>query len=270
MRKKTFFIFLMLFSLFSGLVMLFLFKPNLFITGATKNMPEIIASQSDDMQKTSKSFFEIKKVEIEGETPFVSQQSIRDTLMKYVKKNFFDINLAKTIDALSILPGIKSVSIRKVWPDKLVVYLESETAFAKSISANWLINPKGELFETQIPYNKQLAVFQSPAGEMGQVVGFYKNVKIIVKDKALSKDLFVDKVILSGSGDWELNIMPLNKKYVKEEKEFTLQLGHRSVEKRLNNILEIYKSGKFLDKEGESPRLINLQYQSGFSVQWYS
>ena len=106
----------------------------------------------------------------------------------------------QTIDALRALPGIKDVSIRRVWPDKLLVVLESETAFARTKNPYWLINPDGLLFESQKKLKEQLPIFIAPSKQLPRVVEFYKSVRPILK----SATLITTKIQLLDTGDWEV------------------------------------------------------------------
>jgi cell division protein FtsQ len=254
LKKKHFYILLVLLAILA-LSVIFLFT-----------LPFIKSNKINDSSYKSQEvgFFEIKKVEIEGDTPFVSHANIQKILMKHVKSNFFDINLDNTIIALDALPGVKSTSIRRVWPDKLVVNLHSEIAFAKSSKQNWLINPKGELFETQIPVEAALPVFQAPVGKIPDVIGFYNKIKPKFRDDFL----YISQIDLLDTGDWNVYVNPLNNNYLKAPKPFVIQLGHRFLEKRVDDVLQVYKSGK-LNTNKYGPKVVSLQYQNGFSVQWY-
>ena len=258
LKRRTFYSLLFLLITFGFLVLLAWCKPEWLYLNA---------STSTQVSDEPENYFAIKQVAIEGDTPFVSQIKIKNTLMHYVKDNFFDINLEKTIDSLNTLPGIKAVSIRRVWPDKLLVSLESEKAFAKSINNNWLINPNGELFETDIPIKQQLPVFIAPSGGLPQVVDFYREIS----PKLKSVTLIITKLQLLATGDWEVFVSPLGDQYLKDPRPFIIQLGHRSMRSRANNFIKIYKSGNFLEtKKGKiGPKIVNMQYQNGFSVQWY-
>ena len=255
LKKKHFYILLILLSMLA-LSVVFLFTLP-FVKSNNKN--------NSSYKSQEAGFFEIKKVEIEGDTPFVSNAAIQKVLIKHVKTNFFDINLNNTISALDSLPGIKSTSIRRVWPDKLVINLHSEIAFAKSPKKNWLINPEGDMFETNIPIEAPLPVFKAPVGKIPHVVNFYNKIK----NKFKESFLYISKVYLLSTGDWEVYVNPLNNNYLKDPKPFVIQLGHRFVDKRVDNIIQVYKSGK-LNTNKYSPKVVNLQYQNGFSVQWYS
>ena len=155
LKKRTFYIALFLSVVFCFLVALAWIRPDLIYSNSNSNsnfskQDSREFKSADNLQESkSQNYFAIKKVEIEGDTPFVSQSKIKDTLINYVKSNFFDIDMDQTIDALRALPGVKDVSIRRVWPDKLLVVLESETAFARTKNPYWLINPDGLLFESQ-------------------------------------------------------------------------------------------------------------------------
>lgn len=260
LKRRTFYSLLFLLITFGFLVLLAWCKPEWLYLNAKSNSQVQVSERQEN-------YFAIKQVAIEGDNPFVSQIKIKNTLMHYVKDNFFDINLEKTIDSLNTLPGIKAVSIRRVWPDKLLVSLESEKAFAKSINNNWLINPNGELFETDIPIKQQLPVFIAPSGGLPQVVDFYREIS----PKLKSVTLIITKLQLLATGDWEVFVSPLGDQYLKDPRPFIIQLGHRSMRSRANNFIKIYKSGNFLEtKKGKiGPKIVNMQYQNGFSVQWY-
>ena len=97
----------------------------------------------------------IKIFDTSGFTEALSEDDeIYTRTVKCIKKS----QLIIYILSLDALPGITSTSIRRVWPDKLVVMLSSDIAFARSSKKNWFINPKGDLFESELPVDKDILV----------------------------------------------------------------------------------------------------------------
>ena len=256
------------------LVVLVWYKPELFYqrsATAYKVTPSFSAqSKSSKLrEESSRPHFALDRVLVKGEFPFVSKDKIKLTLSKYIKDDFFDINLDKIIKAMQSLPGVKSVTIRKVWPDKLMVNLVSYKLFAKTQNPGELISVEGKLFATDVKLAQKVPVFISDKKNYSKMINFYNFIKLKLDPIGLQ----VSKLKFSALGAWEVFVLPQNDQYIIKPQVILLQLGNKLVETRFNKFIEIYKAGVFKDKSYNkklsTPKILNLQYQSGFSVQWY-
>ena len=111
-------------------------------------------------QLLTSSKFPINEVGIKGEYEKINKSQVDLIKNKYIKKNFFAVNLQDTRDAFKKLPWIRDVSIRRDWNKfGLLVEIESHKPIARW-SNRGLVNSYGEIFHAA--YEDNLPLFLGP------------------------------------------------------------------------------------------------------------
>jgi cell division protein FtsQ len=72
--------------------------------------------------------FDFHRIEITGELRHVGRAAIRTAVAGRLSGNFFTMRLADTRRAFESIPWVASASVRRVWPDRLVVRLTERRA----------------------------------------------------------------------------------------------------------------------------------------------
>jgi cell division protein FtsQ len=90
--------------------------------------------------------FPLHTVRIESPLKHVAQQTIRETVNNHVQGGFLGVDVDAVRDALEALPWVQSASVRRAWPDKLVVRVIEQQALARW-GSDALVNLRGELFQ---------------------------------------------------------------------------------------------------------------------------
>ena len=89
--------------------------------------------------------FPLREVKVNGTLQHVTREQVQLIVKRELKGNFFTLDLDQAKSAFEKLPWIRSVSVRRRWPDRLEVAVEEHVALAR-----WgnmaLVNTKGELF----------------------------------------------------------------------------------------------------------------------------
>jgi len=81
--------------------------------------------------------FPLREVRVEGNLGHVNREQIKLIVAKHLKGNFFTLNLERTRDAFEKLPWARSVSVRRRWPDQIVVGIEEHQPWHVGVIWHW-------------------------------------------------------------------------------------------------------------------------------------
>jgi cell division protein FtsQ len=191
--------------------------------------------------------FALKEVKVDGHLSHVTREQVRLIVQKHLKGNFFTLDLARTRDAFEKLPWARNVSIRRRWPDQLVVSIEEHAAMAR-----WgdiaLVNSHGELFHAA--FDGRLPVFYGPGDGVVEVTKGYADFSKILNKSGLQ----IDQLTLSPRRSWE----------IKTNKNMLIALGRVDMQKRLHKFAKCYDST--ISKLNVDIRYADLRYPNGFAI----
>ncbi|MCW8933342.1 MAG: cell division protein FtsQ/DivIB [Gammaproteobacteria bacterium] len=195
--------------------------------------------------------FPIQSVKIEGEFDFLDKNQLRDQAIPVVKGGFFNVNLPAVRNALVNLPWVEDVSVRRLWPDQLLVRV-----IEKQPVVLWgndgVISSKGKLFT---PLKK-------PTIELPHLTGPQGQHKVMLQELArmqawlLETGLYIKSVDLNARRSWTL-IMTSG---------MELRLGRKQMHERLDRFVSVYK--ETLEVEKREIKHIDMRYTNGFAVAW--
>ncbi|MGE4124980.1 MAG: cell division protein FtsQ/DivIB [Pusillimonas sp.] len=113
-------------------------------------------------------YFAISRVQIkpmgEETLSYVSAATVQATIAGRLAGNFFSINLNDARRVLESVPWVRNVSVRRVWPNTLLVAFEEQQPLALW-NEDQMINTWGEAFSAnqgELPDDMQLPVFYGP------------------------------------------------------------------------------------------------------------
>ncbi len=202
-------------------------------------------------QLMTSSNFLINEIGIKGEYENVNKSQVDLIKNKYIKKNFFAVNLEKTREAFKKLPWIRDVSIRRDWNKfGLLVEIESHKPIARW-SNRGLVNSYGEIFHAA--YEDNLPLFVGPDEFVEEM-----SVKYYQINKILEKELMqIGTISLSNRLSWEI--------YTNNNMRFFLgKENGNNIVKKLNVLIENYQ---FILSESKSRiEYVDLRYKDGFAV----
>lgn len=90
--------------------------------------------------------FDFRRILVQGELRHVSRAQIRSAIAGRLAGNFFTMRLADSRAAFESIPWVAAASVRRVWPDRLVVHLIERRAVG-IWSDGRLVSDTGELFD---------------------------------------------------------------------------------------------------------------------------
>ena len=90
--------------------------------------------------------FDFRRIEVVGELRHVNRSAVRAALAGRLAGNFFTMRLADSRAAFETIPWVAAASVRRVWPDRLVVRLVERRALGVW-SDGRVLSDAGQLFE---------------------------------------------------------------------------------------------------------------------------
>ena len=191
--------------------------------------------------------FPLREVRVLGELSHVTREQVETTSRRHLAGNFFTVDIAGARRAFERLPWVRRVEVRRVWPDRLHVFLEEHVALARW-GDSALVNTHGELFSAAS--DAVLPVFSGPSGTAPEVARRYQRLRAALAPAGLAPATLT----LSERRAWELRL----------EGGLLLRLGRDQVEERLATFLSVY--AQTVAPVVTRLEYVDLRYPNGFAV----
>lgn len=191
--------------------------------------------------------FPVKQVQVEGNLDHVNHEQIQLIVSKYLKGNFYTLDLQRTRAAFEKLPWARKVSVRRQWPDTIVVQIEEHQALGR-----WggvaLVNRYGELF--QAASDAQLPTFYGPGDAVKEVAQGYASFAQMLTQTSLQ----IQQLSLSSRRAWEIKTVDGRQ----------MMLGRESARQRLQQFVSAYRQQANIAESDW--RYADLRYPNGFAL----
>ena len=196
--------------------------------------------------------FPLRTVRIESQLRHVSQATIRDSVQPYVKAGFLGVDVDAVRDGLEALPWVESASVRRAWPDRLVIRVNEQQALARW-GVDALVNLRGEVFAP--PQDESwgsLPLLRGPRDTNRMVAEQYMAMQGMLKPLGL----VITHLTLDDRRAMSLRL----------DNGLQLGLGRQDTDLRMLRFVRVYP-------QALQPRLaaidsIDLRYTNGFAVRW--
>jgi cell division protein FtsQ len=201
-------------------------------------------------------WFDFKRVELRGDLQHVTRAAVRSALAGRLSGNYFTLSLDEARRVFETVPWVAAASVRRVWPDRLVVELTEHRALGVWDDGR-LLSDTGRLF-TANPAEAEvygpLADFSGPVALAPQAVQRYAAFNAQLA--ALGQKVAALEV--SERASWSLAT----------DAALAVQLGRDEppgrVEQRLRELVATYPL--FAAQSKTPPRRIDARYAHGFAV----
>ncbi|MES2534562.1 MAG: cell division protein FtsQ/DivIB [Pseudomonadota bacterium] len=117
---------------------------------------------------------------VEAPLRHVSPSTVRVTALPRIKGNFFTANLDSVRLAFEMVPWVRKATVRREWPDKLIVTLEEHEPLGTWGEDGRLVSVKGDLFTAntaEAEEDGELLEFSGPPGSEKEVIALYKELQ---------------------------------------------------------------------------------------------
>lgn len=191
--------------------------------------------------------FPLRDIRLTGDVEHVTREQVEAVVTGELRGNFFTVDLEQARAAFEKLPWVRTVNVRRQWPDRLEFSVQEHRPVARWGSTA-LVSAQGEVFEAAI--NATLPVLHGPEGTALEVVSRFQAFQQALEP--IGKN--VVQVTLSARRAW---ILKLNDG-------MALELGRDNLESKLANFVAAYD--RTVARLPQLPNYIDLRYTNGFAV----
>jgi len=194
----------------------------------------------------------IRQVRIEGEFSNLSAGKLHELVSSSIQGNFFHLDVAAVRNALLADPWVHDVTVQRVWPDSIRVYVTEQVAVAYWREAG-LLNKAGQYFApARNTFPENLPLLEGPEGMQALVLDKYFFLERLLQTRGMSLDL----LRLDERRAWMFRLRG----------GLQVVLGRENFEERTARFVNIVA-------DGLGPRLsgagkIDMRYPNGYAVQW--
>lgn len=194
----------------------------------------------------------IQKVEWQGDFQYLRQAELEALAHPYTQTNLYLLDSQGLELAIEAHPWVRAASLRKVWPNQLVIEVETQFPIA-FWGDDKLLNKFGEVYVGTLPEKQGVfPIIYSPQTN-GRVMG-----ERYVQLTQMLSGLGLEIIELSEDerGSWQMKL-----RHGPE-----IIIGRKEQEKRVQRFKVGYLQG-LKDRLGEIDQ-IDLRYTNGFAVEW--
>jgi len=198
--------------------------------------------------------FAIQSVDIKGNWHHVGKERIQEASLPLLQAGFFGLNVNALQIHLQALPWVESVSITRVWPSKVIIYLTEHTAVAR-FNDHELLAANGELFAPPASsFPKNLVHLKGSREKVALLWRTYEGMQKMLDP--LSQH--ITEVELANRGAWKIIL----------DEHTTVLLGREDLFLRLAHYVKA--APLLLQNREKQAKRLDLRYPNGMSVVWQS
>lgn len=207
----------------------------------------VLLIYSGGLWLASSSRFPVQKIQIEGQLHHVTGDQLRYIVEHELKGTFFTLDLESAREAFRKLPWVRFASVRRQWPDRMVVEVEEHVPVARWGDAG-LLSDQGVWFDAAL--DDPLPLVKGPTGS----------------EKLLASKLNTFSKVLAAAGlkVAEIRLAPRQAWEVKLDNAIVLKLGRDEIDTRLTRFARHW-TGHMADLPYNID-YVDLRYPNGFSV----
>lgn len=199
----------------------------------------------------SPELFPVRKIHSVSRLQHVGHSELRQAVLSKMQGGFFSVNLQDIEMALEKLPWVDKASVRRQWPDTLLIKVDEQLPIARW-GKEGLVNSRGELFYPRAHFSRELCVLLGPDGQQKALLLRFKQLQKML----FSVGIKLHTLILDKRRAWHLQLA----------NGIPVAVGRHDVIKRVKRFTQIYST--VLTPRVENIARIDLRYTNGLAVAW--
>lgn len=196
--------------------------------------------------------FPLRVIEIREPLKWTSNQSITEVASSFMDRGFFRLDVSALQKALSDLPWIASVSVQRVWPDRIILAAQEQIPLAR-FEEEGVLSTEGRVFypdRESVP--SRLPYFRGPIDRAKEMVQQYFNILEMLSPLGLG----ISELNLSPEGSWQMVL----------DNGMTVILGKAALNERMGRFVWVYPNQ--LQAETHKIAYLDLRYTNGMAIGW--
>ena len=196
-------------------------------------------------------FLPITKIRLSGTFAHIDQGEVESVLQPVVGEGFFSLDIHALQKMLGEKPWTESVSIRRIWPDRLDITIVEREPVARW-DDNQLISDRAVVFAANTSGFQQLPLLHTEHQNTAELLSqFYKLNR---RFKALNEEVLSLRQDRRGALDIEL------------AGGLTIKVGREQIEHKIARLIAIYQQQ--IQPRRADIQQLDLRYSNGFAVAW--
>lgn len=191
--------------------------------------------------------FPLRSVRLSAAPQNVAAEQVLRVLRTEARGNLITVDIERLRHSLEQLPWVRSVNIRREFPDRLAVQLEEHQVLARW-NRDGLVNRQGEIFVADS--EQVLPSFIGPEGTSAEVTHLYAEFSLQLD----ALDLHATQLALSPRHAWQIRL----------SNGMVLELGREDMQQRLARFVAVYPYS--LAAIQSRVKFVDLRYRNGFAV----
>jgi cell division protein FtsQ len=196
--------------------------------------------------------FALHRVVIDGNLARASGAHLERVIREELKGTFFTLSLDAARASLQRVPWVKSVALRRQWPDRLEITIVEHEPLARWNDAG-LVDTEGDVFNAD--FDGELPQFIGPDGRSNEIARHFRDFGAVLRPRSLA----IAELRLSPRGGWQLRTTG--------SAALALELGRSAPAERLSRfVLYHARTVGALARAGTRVDYVDLRYRNGFAV----
>jgi len=196
--------------------------------------------------------FALHRIVIDSSLARASSAHLERVIREELKGTFFTLNLAGARTSLQRVPWVKSVALRRQWPDRLEITIVEHQPLARWNEAA-LVDTEGEVFSAD--FVGELPQFIGPEGRAGEIAQRFREFGAALQPRSLA----IAELRLSPRGGWQLRTAG--------GAALAIDLGRNAPIERLSRfVLYHARTVGAFSRAGTRIDYVDLRYRNGFAV----
>ncbi len=199
----------------------------------------------------SEQLLPIRKIQLSGSFEYLNQDQVESTLRQTIGQGFFSLDIHQLQQSLHAESWTETVSIRRIWPDKLRVVISEKRPVARWDEQN-LLSDSAKVYRADTRGFSHLPVVFATSHEPAWVLTQYYRLA--------SRLSSVDERLIA------LHVDRRGAFHVELINDLQIKLGRGNIDHKIDRLVSIY-TDQILPRR-EQIRRLDLRYSNGFAVAW--
>lgn len=192
----------------------------------------------------------ITKVRMDDQWQNLNEIAIRQALQDSLGKGFFETDVERIKSKIETLPWVAQASVKRIWPDTLVMQIAEHVAIARWCDSE-LLNQHGEIFAPEeVSGLGHLPQLQGPEDSQFEVMQQYQQFSQILFPAGLK----ITELTLTSRGGWELIV----------NDSLSVAVGRVDLTEKLARFVQFYVGQP--QSSLDSFASVDLRYSNGIAV----
>jgi cell division protein FtsQ len=193
----------------------------------------------------------IRTIQLSGTFQYIDQKEVESTVQQFIGEGFFSLDIRRVQKTLSDKPWTDSISIRRVWPDRLKIEIVEKVPVARW-DKNHLLSDKAVVYQAKTREFGDLPRVYTAGNSPGQILHLY--YRLASQFASLNETLVAVSKDSRGALDMQL------------QNGLKIKVGRSEVERKIARFVNIYRQ-QIQPRQAEI-RQLDLRYSNGFAVAW--